>query len=892
MQNIWVIGSNPPLIQIPIPKSVIVNNIALSKTMCYFTTNDDRLGSFSLTNDEEITPENITYESVKKVEQIVCGNEYVAYRTATGEVYARGGPFPSTFTKIKEKKEYEMPFVMSITGTPYYLFAIIPSGRFCIITGNSVIYHKKRTSDRWYIACAMFLGTVLLLGHTGRAYTMSFNEANPTLSNTLQVFSEDPCVFTSLFSCNESLFFLTNDDYVVSYGYNHRGCLGVRNMNPVSSLVRYKPSMDGETIFEIAPSSDFTFFLTQCGNVYVSGESPDNKYCTSEPVLYEPLSGKRITQIRACGNICIALEGGHKDYNSTSTPPGSYKNFPIVVMPTYYTDVLGAPKFVTPFPKNYTKWFYHPGDIIVKTDAKGKVIGLDSDNFPLIAVSNLKRIMSLTDQDNDFLDKRPGHKLIRTVTSDDKVVKIDTDDSVVSYFGGFKAGDVISTSKGETGQIIGARGEYLYVNIFSDDGSDSISAFEPRELKLESRLVPADQTTSNHIDNQSENITMKNISSQEKINADQNNENNMINKETNNDNEGNKICDKDKFLNKINAFYETLGTVENGVHCKNFIPVLIGENDRFWVLPVDEREKNDLFYLNELGLCYYIGIVNGNSFIYRKVHDSRVDYKTTNKAVLVRPYFPSEKSLKKFLTTDYKQLTNVEVSYSETIKLGFLVYDRVISPKGYATVLGAFEGKIVVMTDRNYFSASLVDIFEPTQLELVGRVDTKECKKSYKLNDDKTIELFINTGSFLDRQFLVQDRIIYNEKYGFICGKDQNKKLYMKLDNEEFVMPADKEAKRIMRYMHVMDTVLDRHFKTAYNTIMKFSGMGIKPGDYFRMKNNEPLICRGVFNNKSFLFVSLKEWMNEPDKLIGKFGKKFFMHDIRYTEIIHDWPPL
>jgi hypothetical protein len=305
---------------------------------------------------------------------------------------------------------------------------------------------------------------------------MALNADSPEINEAIQVFSEDPYVFTALFSCNESLFFLTNDDYIVSYGYNHHGCLGVRHENTVNTLLHYKPNMRNETVFELAPSADFTFFLTHNGSVYVSGLSPFNGAITNTPTLFEPLERSYITQIRAAKKYCIALEGGHKDFNSTTPPPGSYKDFPIATeAETYYTGQRGSPTRVTPFPADYTHFWYFPGDIISRSDWKAKVVGL-SDGKPAAAIAKYKRIVVVDDASPleagiDLLQSRSlAAMLIVRVRGTGVSVHVDQRDEVISKFGGFLQNDIVQTDDRAGGTIVGVRGPFLWVRAQGGDG--------------------------------------------------------------------------------------------------------------------------------------------------------------------------------------------------------------------------------------------------------------------------------------------------------------------------------------------------------------------------------------------------------------------------------------
>jgi hypothetical protein len=250
-QSIWVIGSVPSLKKLDLSPPVSILSVSLSETTCYFATSDGRLGHFPL-DFPDLSESSVTYEPMPDVAQIACGCSYVACRKSTGELWVRGAPFPDTFTRVLLKhKDKPLPFVHSITGAPFIIFGILSHGRFCIVTAQSVLYQKRSQDHNWYISSAMFLGTALLLDNIGRAYTMTLNAESPEINEAIQIFSEDSYVFTTLFSCNESLFFLKNDDHIVSYGYNRYGCLGVGHENTVSNLLDYKPNMRNETIFPL-----------------------------------------------------------------------------------------------------------------------------------------------------------------------------------------------------------------------------------------------------------------------------------------------------------------------------------------------------------------------------------------------------------------------------------------------------------------------------------------------------------------------------------------------------------------------------------------------------------------------------------------------------------------
>ena len=841
MQKIWIIGASPPLCRLELPKDMVIDNIAVSKTMVYFTTSNETIGSFPIPSgsDEVISHETVKFEVAPNVVQIVCGNDYVAYRTSSGEIFARGGQFPPVFTKIKNKKE-TMPPAVSISGTPHVLFAIISFGRFCIITGNSVIYHKKKSTDRWYIASTMFLGTVLLLGHSGRAYTMTFNELNPSLSNTLQVFTEDPCFFTAVYSSNESLFFLTVNDSLVSYGYNHYGCLGVHNENTVNSLVMYKPSLNGESICEIAPSSDFTFFLTPNGNLFFAGMSPYDKACSSQLLIFKPLEGKRITQIKALGNVCIALEGGHRDYNSTSTPSDSYKHFPIVKVPTYYTGLLGGMIQVLPFPKDYTHMWYFPGDIVIRKDTKGMVVGVTYSGEPIIAVANLKRVIVFYDCiHQDFLVRRPGHVTEIVTTESNRNIIVDTTNSLISYFGGLKKNDFVQSTKGICGTVIGVRGPYVWITPKNESYALNFSS---DELTLISR--PS----------------------------------------------------------------------SNG-NLKKIIPIIFNNSEKIWVKPEESIESNTetLYFSPNLGLCYKVGTTKSFGF-YRRIDESKIYIRSQEPFPAVRSknydftfhsifQYNSDSTKNQILLSNFQIAQNVNTSTESTSPFGFLVFDRVITPKGYGTVLGVHDNKIIAITDKMYITRSLADKFDPSELEIVARADKNEYTKKYKLESNDEIELLINISAFTDLPFIIQDRILTkDEKFGFICGVSKQGTLYMKMDNESFVRPLDRQCIKIMRYMQIMSHGYQSQQQkmTIFRTIMVMSGLTIKPGDMLKPnpdansshRKNEvsiPHICIGVVTNELFAFAPLNDLFNPSSELNILFSSS---SAIDYSSIIHEWPPI
>lgn len=932
-QKIWVIGSSVPIMHVSYPLNVQKNgsifSIALSKTHVYFAIKD-QIGSFKISTSATEIIDEITFEPAKNIVQVVCGNEYVAYLTSSGEIYARGLPFPSTFTKIKNKKESEMPPAISISGTPYCIFAILSLGRFCIITGNSVIYRSKRhTFVTWYISSTMFLGTVLLLGHNGRAYTMSFNENNPTLSNTLQVFSEDPCVFTSLYSCHESLFFLTTHDYVVSYGYNHHGCLGVGHENTVSTLLRYRPPMNNEFISEIAPSSDFTFFLTHNGNLYVSGQSPYDKSCSSHPVLFQPLEGKRITQIRTYNNICIALEGGHRDYNSTSTPPHKYKQFPIVTIPTCYTGVLGGPLQIRPFPNDYIKSWYHPGDIVRKKDTKGKVIGLSNSNQPIIVVSTFKRVMALepeTEQqkpsktDNEFVDslvKRPGHNmyngLISTKNHQNKFLYIDTTDSLITQFGGFHFADVVETKKGVRGIILGVRGEFIWIKPMNQLCFEN---YLPNELTLiernpENLTKPFDDIIKQYNSETKDDLRIKPFAFVDSTSI----WGTPIKSELDND-----INDDSLFL-PFNYEMPNDIVVHNKTSVISSDEVIIDEEKKpECKLSLHGCRLEDLYMIQELGLCNLIGYTDYGEFIYRRINQSQAELHTKvlgecvrrrvsidNKSrQIVNRYNSPEDCM--LLLNDSTVLTDVLTDYQQTIEFGVLAYDRIMTPEGLATVIGVHSGQIVAITDRNYVSSTLASLFSPEEVEIVARVDTQPFIKKFKrastsdsnqTSDSNEIELLVNVSAFIDQPFIVQDRIVLKENdgtlsKGFVVGIEQNNEsnnqVYVMMDDEDFVKPLTTRYKLIARYLHIMATHIqydgiDEKRTMVSQSFMNAAGTLLKPGDVIEhAKTSNESVVYGFSSSEEIILAPL----HIPEACIVHF--KFT--EITYGDIHPDIPPI
>lgn len=783
-------------IEIPEP----VHCIALSKSMCYFYIMPDKLCSFSFREKpiHGVIPfSKVKIEHIPDIIQITCGDEFIAILNNLGEVYVRGSPFTQSFIKVRR-----MPYVVSITAAPNFLFAIVSTGRFCIVTDHTIIYQKRRHPERWYVAVAMFLGTVLLLGHTGGAYTMAFNTDNPTITEPLQVYYEDSCIFTALYSCHESLFFLTSDDDVVSYGYNHYGCLGVGHGNTVNNLFRYKPALANETIAELAPSTNYTFFLTHLGHLYVSGKAPHHPLTISSPSLYDPLDGHYITQVKSNCGISIALECGHPDFFNIATPPGKYKNFPIPRAVTFFSNPEGLPLAVFPFKDDYSHSPYFPGDIIIDNDTKGKVIGLDSSENFVVAMAELKRVTKLQGLgqyiEHDYLVKRPGTVLkeikYNVSRTNQVTIKIDPNPNIIFKFSGLMYGDIIVDDHKQEWKIVGARGKHLWCKNVSNGSFECFTETAIMEMKSDE---------------------------------------------------------------------------------KQAFKIIDANGDSYWITELEESERtDDLFESSEFGLCKIIGNKE-NEFVYKMCGSQKNYCYSKSKLPIARSQ--TEPTKVKVILRDYS-IIDVEICYSETIGFGFVAYDRIKTKEGYATFVGSYQEKAVIIYDKEYISTSYADIIEYSEMELIGRIDNQNTTKKYFIGKNQPIELLINIGAFEKTEFCIADRVIHNNgKKAMVCGiKDGI--VYCKDDNESIVIPVCDDDRIVCRYMMVGYWKVLDGMKIRLS-FCSFGGAWIKPGDFYK-DGEMKMGCIGINNESKIVFKIIS-----PDQIFTLPISSYDLSDIIADEI-------
>jgi hypothetical protein len=535
--------------------------------------------------------------------------------------------------------------------------------------------------------------------------------------------------------------------------------------------------MRSETVFELAPSGEFTFFLTHNGSVYIAGQSPYDRTITNAPTLFAPLERSYITQIKAAGKYCVALEGGHKDFNCTTPPPGSYKDFPIAMeAETFYTGQLGNPTRVTPFPGDFTHCWYFPGDIIFRRDWKAKVVGL-SDGRPAAALAKCKRIVVVDDPSPiesgvDLILSRPGVQMLTVrVRGTGLTIQVDPRDEIIAKFGGFLLNDTVQTEERTTGTIVGVRGPYVWVKLQGGDGT--VTPWREDQLHL----------------------------------VDVNRDRRLITV----------VGDRGVLVQRL-------------IQCGVLSP--------------------------ELGLCDLVGKDQSGVYLrgLGRPNAEMFPASTAYEVVQVqRDSIHDGDGLQpcRVLTRNYEMITiSIVIGDGQITR-----FDRVATPCGHGTMLGETDrGDFVVLTDREFFTSSCCDVFEPDAVELIGKMRNVPWSKHVVVENGRKVSLRVDPLAFAGRDVTICDRLRMGGRGGYVCGIDGNE-VYVKWDDRESPtkLANDAQIEVVMRYAMIPLTGLAGGVKFS-KSIISFSATWAKPGDVME-QGQRMLECVGIRGDGVLVFV-------------------------------------
>lgn len=752
-----------------------------------------------------------------------CGDKMTAIVSTDGQLFVSG----ASYGNFKRRVPIDRPIRFVACGME--LVVAIPEGPGIFYSGGGNGNFKYVAENVKFIDCAAGQYHYLAISEAGIAYSWGrrkacgqgrkFNDFTPS-----PIPFDENIKFKRCFAYNVSSFLIDENDNIWSCGANNYGQIGLGRLNKTNVFKMITKFWDKSPVVHIACGDSMAYFLTEDGHLYACGESDNSRLLMNdgenhkEPALCDRTKDLNVVFMSAGCSHIIILAG---------PKPRDFLAHPMVLMHNRSL-FAHAPYFIPLFPQTennkatnvdislagLTVNGLKSGDIIApignnNQSSQVKVIGLSQDAS--LVVQNENQTYSFI-KENPILIHKHYHIVKRSAEkfesdSESEVAlktiegrsqlsyDIDTSDESLLLFG-FRSGERVSHECFGEGTVIGTFGSKLFIEWDQDNGKVSttngsnflnlhslLTIIQPKDRKISRVKLSSQPTNLKNNSNSYVNTTSETSFRHSSSNI------NLISS-----------------LNHINVEIEPCNLLKKfNIQCGD----LIRKGEKIGIV------------IGQLG--YYCAIRSVAS-------ESDISFAQPTSIFLLRSY-QTEK-----ITVAHKAFNGkvVDVIVNCSKNDIFIPYDRVLTKKGFATVIGRScddENAYWLLTDSAYkLNAGVVLCKDMSSVILVRRM----CAPS--IPNDKVVENSIE--DFQNTKFLPGDVVLYDHKYFVILGRNKDKKLVLlnkegsiALDENEaisngldIILRADLPCQRLFHSRH--------NFKLFFEVdSIKFRGLRVLPGD-------------------------------------------------------------
>jgi hypothetical protein len=281
------------------------------------------------------------------------------------------------------------------------------------------------------------------------------------------------------------------------------------------------------------------------------------------------------------------------------------------------------------------------------------------------------------------------------------------------------------------------------------------------------------------------------------------------------------------------------------------------ESDRGVLLP------NVLDYgvmSSELGLCDLIGADDSGIYLRQLGRQFPERFPRSLSYDVVRYPPRTDAKTTAAVTKEYKCVNVFRVVVGDALS----PYDRVLTASGHGTILGQDleSRRFVVLSDREFFTSSLCELFDAQDIQIVGKMRNVACEKRIVVGPAREVTVRIDPLAFAGKAVTICDRVRWGDgKCGYVCGIDKGD-VYVKPDDRPnaIKMANERTLEVVMRYAMMPLVGMVDVFGTPVScskSIINFAARWIKPGDILQ-DDGADCQCFGIRGDGSCVFVDVK----------------------------------
>jgi hypothetical protein len=263
---------------------------------------------------------------------------------------------------------------------------------------------------------------------------------------------------------------------------------------------------------------------------------------------------------------------------------------------------------------------------------------------------------------------------------------------------------------------------------------------------------------------------------------------------------------------------------------------------------------------SDLGLCDLIGADDSGIYLRQLGRELPERFPRSVSYDVVR--YPPRTEAKSIaaVTKDYKCVHVSQVVVGDALS----PYDRVLTASGHGTLLGqdVESRRFVVLSDREFFTSSLCEIFDAQDIHIVGKMRNVAFEKRVVVGPAREVTVRIDPLAFAGKAVTICDRVRWGDgQCGYVCGIDKGD-VYVKPDDRVYATKVanERSLEVVMRYAMMPLVAMVDVFGTPIScskSIINFAARWIKPGDILQDDGAE-FQCFGIRGDGSCVFVDVK----------------------------------
>lgn len=714
-----------------------------------------------------------------------CGDKMTAIVNSQGELYVSG----SGYGNFRKPVPIDKPIRFVACGTERVVAIPHDTGIFCSDGGNNNF--KYLAQDITFVDCAAGQYHYLAISDQGVAYSWGrrkacgqgrkYNNQTPAVINV-----SEPVKFKRCFAYNIASFLIDENNNIWSSGANNYGQIGLGRLNKTNTFQKIEPFWGDSEIIHIACGDSMSYFLALDGKLYACGEGDNARLMMNDndavrtPTLCSKTSSLNVVYMTAgCSHIVLLAGDSIPDF--LTHPIVSSNRKTIFTHVPYF--IPFSTKTIKPTQMDistagYVSLGFSENDGVILVDKKGDqepstVLGVLMDNS--LVLSSKNQIQLLKDDPIAIHKKLRVVKRMNPLNNDQEVVlsheegrsslHYDLDTSeLMCNLFGFRCGESVSHECFGNGKVAGVFGGKIFFSWEQDDNKISTTA----DSSL-SHLHSVIQITQ----------PVKRTVQRMKISTSE----------------------------------------QSAAYIKNYANVEISPCNLLtqYNLHVNDFVKFNMHYgkiIGQLGIYAVVQSINGQQFDLFNVHTLE----------LIRTYSDD------IFTVGHKAfngtIVNVAVNCKKTD--AFLPFDRILTRKGFATVIGRSPNnlnELWILPDSAFkLNAGIVVCKDTSSFRIIRRIDAPSSETDY----DNSLDNQINQASYPG------DVVIYNEMKYLVLGRNASQQIILKNKDEQITVKPDAQIEVIFR----SDLECTRRFPSRQNFKLffevnsaRFRGLRVVPGD-------------------------------------------------------------